>query len=64
MNWQKKLEGMGGYKKENKRIIYCIVTSTEIVRLKNIVERIDKNAFLTINDIVEVKGSGFKNTGI
>ena len=58
------LEGMGGYKKENKKVIYLIVTSNEIVRLKNIVERIDKNAFLTINDIVEVKGSGFKNVGI
>ena len=58
------LEGMGGYKKENKKVIYCIVTSNEIVGLKNIVEKVDKNAFLTINDIVEVKGSGFKTVGL
>lgn len=58
------LEGMGGYKKENKRVIYCIVTSNEVVRLKNLVEEIDPTAFLTINDIVEVKGSSFKNIGM
>ncbi|SDY96931.1 Uncharacterized membrane-anchored protein YitT, contains DUF161 and DUF2179 domains [Proteiniborus ethanoligenes] len=58
------LEGMGGYKKENKKVIYCIVTSSEVVKLKNIVELIDPKAFLTINDIVEVKGSSFQSVGM
>lgn len=58
------LEGMGGYTRENKKVIYCIITSTEVVKLKAIVEEIDPKAFLTINDIVEVKGSGFKNVGM
>lgn len=58
------LEGIGAYSGENKMVIYCVVTSNEIVRLKNIVEEIDKGAFLSINDIVEVKGSGFKTTGM
>lgn len=57
-------EGAGGYSKENKRVIYCIITSNEVVKLKDIVEDIDSNAFITINDVVEVKGSGFKNPGI
>lgn len=58
------LEGMGGYKKENKKVIYCIVTSNEVVRLKNIVDEIDPTAFIIINDVVEVKGSSFKTVGM
>lgn len=58
------LEGMGGYTHEDKKVIYCIVTSRETVKLKEIVDEIDPMAFLTINDIVEVKGKGFKNVGI
>ncbi|NLY67025.1 MAG: YitT family protein [Tissierellia bacterium] len=58
------LEGMGGYTHEDKKVIYCIVTSRETVKLKEIVDEIDPMAFLTINDIVEVKGKGFKDVGI
>ncbi len=58
------LEGIGGYTKENKKVIYCIVTSSETVKLKNIVEEIDPKAFLTINDVVEVRGSSFQNVGM
>lgn len=58
------LRGEGGYTSRDKRIIYCIVTSREIAKIKEIVEKIDKNAFFTINDIVEVKGSGFKTMEI
>lgn len=58
------LEGRGGYKKENKEVIYCIVKSNEIVKLKEIVNNIDPYAFLIINDVVEVKGSTFKEVGI
>lgn len=58
------LEGMGAYSKENKQVIYCIITSNEVVKVKNIVDKIDSTAFLIINDVVEVKGSSFKNIGI
>lgn len=58
------LEGIGGYKKESKHVIYCIVTSKEIVKLKHIIDKIDPSAFLIINDVVEVKGSTFKSVGI
>ena len=58
------LKGEGGYTQEEKSIIYCILTSREIGKLKEIVEKIDPNAFFTINDVVEVKGSGFKSLEI
>lgn len=58
------LEGKGGYKKEDKEVIYCIVKSNEVIKLKDIVDSIDPAAFLIINDVVEVKGSTFKEVGI
>lgn len=58
------LKGEGGYTKDHKNIIYCILTSREIAKLKEIVEEIDPNAFFTINDVVEVQGSGFKTIEI
>lgn len=58
------LEGIGAYTKENRQVIYCIVTSNEIVKLKGIVDKIDPEALLTINDVVEVKGPGFKEVGM
>ena len=58
------LEGMGAYTNKDKKVIYCIVTSREIAKLEEIVDEIDPNAFLTINEVVEVKGRGFKNIGI
>jgi uncharacterized membrane-anchored protein YitT (DUF2179 family) len=57
------LEGIGGYTNENKKVIYCIVTSSETAKLKNIVDEIDPNAFFTVNDVVEVRGRGFQNVG-
>lgn len=58
------LEGIGAYTKEDKQVIYCIVTSNEIVKLKEIIDEVDPEALLTINDVVEVKGPGFKEIGI
>lgn len=58
------LHGTGGFTKENKKVIYCIVTSRETARLKEVVEKIDPNAFFVVNDVVEVRGKGFKNVGI
>lgn len=58
------LDGMGAYSKENKHIVYCVITSKEVVKVKSIVDKIDPKAFLIITDIVEVKGRGFKQVGI
>jgi len=58
------LHGSGGYTNENKKVIYCIVTSRETAKLKEVVEKIDPNAFFIVNDVVEVRGKGFKNVGV
>ena len=58
------LDGIGGYTKENKKVIYCIVTSRETAKLKSIMDEIDPMAFFTVSDVVEVRGSGFKSVGV
>lgn len=58
------LKGEGAYTNEEKKIIYCTITSREVVKLKDIVNQVDSRAFLTINDVIEVKGRGFKTTEI
>lgn len=54
------LEAEGGYTQEKKKIIYCVVLSREIPRIKEIALKYDERAFISVNDINEVKGKGFK----
>lgn len=50
----------GGYSKEAKEVIYCIVYRHEIIRLQELVRSIDPDAFIVIHDVQEVLGEGFK----
>lgn len=56
------LYGEGAYTKSNRRILYCIVTTRQLAELKHIVALIDSKAFLSVTDIAEVLGKGFKKT--
>ena len=58
------MDGIGAYSKQNKRILYCVITSKEVVLVKNIINKLDPQAFIIISDVVEVKGRGFKKVGI
>lgn len=58
------LQAEGAYSKCNKKVIYCILTTTQISKLKEIIEEYDPKAFMTIQSIQEVQGTGFKNIGI
>ncbi len=57
------LNGEGGYNKDTKKIIYCTVTSTQVGKIKSLIDEIDPDAFITINSVQEVKGRGFKSIG-
>lgn len=54
------IEAEGAYTHEKKKIIYCIVASNEIPKIKEIALKYDKKAFISVNDVNEVKGRGFK----
>lgn len=56
------LHGEGAYTGDNKKVIYCIITLNQLVKIKSIIFDIDPRAFVTIIDAAEVQGKGFKNT--
>lgn len=56
-------DGHGFYTKEQKKILYIIISSQEVVRLKRIVEATDKDAFVAIHDVRDVFGEGFVEMG-
>lgn len=52
-------DGTGYYSGEPKKILYIVIGAQEVVRLKRIVQQIDRNAFITIHDVRDVFGEGF-----
>ncbi len=56
------IEGEGAYTNADKKIIMCIISSQEIVKIKDIIGVIDKEAFIIINEVVEVIGRGFQSS--
>lgn len=56
------IDGRGAYTREEKNILMVTVGKTQLPRLKEIVFEIDPNAFITINESIEVYGQGFKSS--
>ncbi|MDR0879413.1 MAG: YitT family protein [Clostridioides sp.] len=54
------LNAEGAYTRENKKMIYTVVSSSEIPKIKKIAFKHDSKAFISVNDVAEVKGRGFK----
>lgn len=52
--------GTGYYSQAPKKILYIVIGSQEVVRLKRIVKMTDDNAFITIHDVRDVFGEGFR----
>ena len=57
------LSGTGAYSSKEEKIIMTTVGKTQLPRLKEIVFQIDSQAFLIINETIEVFGKGFKRSG-
>lgn len=55
------LPAEGEYTHSKKKMIYCIVTLSQLVYLKNSIMLMDPTAFITIIDVSEVRGKGFNN---
>ena len=49
-----KIKVVGGYSKSEKTMIYFIVNRFQVVKLKELVHEIDKDAFITITDVADV----------
>lgn len=55
------IKGEGGYTKNNMNLLYCVVSKFELNKVKTIVKEVDTYAFLTVSDVSEVWGEGFKS---
>ena len=53
------LYGEGAYTHQEKKVLYVVITLTQIGRVKAIVERHDPRAFMIVQDANEVLGKGF-----
>ena len=53
------IKAQGMYTKQDKDMLYVVVSQKEITRLRDMVKAIDSNAFITIADVREVLGQGF-----
>ncbi|GAB4073592.1 YitT family protein [Barrientosiimonas marina] len=53
------LDGRGSYTGEKRDVLYCIVGRNEIVRLKNMIDAIDPQAFVAMSPVHDVVGEGF-----
>jgi len=53
------LEGTGAYTGQDKKVLFVVVTLTQIAKIKFIVEKMDPHAFMILQDAAEVLGHGF-----
>lgn len=56
------LNGVGGYTKESRNVIMCVVEKSEFTKLTQIVKNIDPKAFVVAMTAAEVFGEGFNST--
>lgn len=49
----------GGYTGQAREVLFCVVTASEVVRLKELITSVDPSAFVIVADAHEVMGEGF-----
>ena len=57
------INARGGYTNADKDILYCIMNRYEVTAVKRIVRNTDRKAFMSISEVSEVLGEGFKDLG-
>jgi len=55
------VQGQGGYTGQELHILYSVVTLTELSRFKEIIRRVDPQAFVVVTDTLEVMGKRIGN---
>lgn len=58
------LDGEGAFSKQKRRVVYCVLTMSQLAKVKTLVKDIDPKAFMTVSETTEVLGRGFKKKGI
>lgn len=47
------------YSKKERKMLYCVVSKKEIIKIIEISKKIDPRSFVIIGDVREVMGEGF-----
>jgi len=58
------LEGEGAFFGGKQKVIFCVVSLRQLARAKYFVQSMDPNAFMTVAEVSEVLGKGFKSVPI
>ncbi|RBA04630.1 YitT family protein [Staphylococcus arlettae] len=53
------LNGRGYFTKEDKDILYIVITKTQVTKAKRLIKQTDEDAFLVVHDVRDVYGNGF-----
>lgn len=55
------LQGRGGYTGQSREMLLCVVDTSQVTTLKELIMHHDKKAFIIVNDAHEVFGEGFSS---
>ena len=55
------IRGQGAYSGQDEQILYTVITLRELHRIKEIIRQVDKNAFVAVNNTLEVMGHRIGN---
>lgn len=53
------LSSTGMYSNKDRKMLFCVVSKKEIIKIIEIAKKIDPNSFIIVNDVREVMGEGF-----
>lgn len=51
----------GGYTKQEKTLILCVISKSQLTKARRIINQVDPNAFAYVENVKEVLGKGFAN---
>lgn len=52
-------KGYGTYTKDERDILYCVISRQELAKLKEVIHSVDPHAFVVVGDVHDVFGEGF-----
>ncbi|MDB1922798.1 YitT family protein [Clostridium tertium] len=55
------LKGVGGFTGKDTYVLYAVLGRSEFIKLKQYIGKVDEKAFITVGEVHEVMGEGFKN---
>lgn len=54
------IKGVGAFTGKDTALLYTVLGRSEFIKLKRYISSVDKNAFITVGEVHEVMGEGFK----